>query len=101
MAGVAKGMREALPPCGVRPRRLRIADPRDLGKRSGPESARAAQPKPPCLPPVARGREEISLCGGEFSDVDVPGLGIRPETCAGLARGNSRTHGFRSNDREE
>src|ERR1700688_5208236 len=101
MARLAQRMREALPPCRVRPRRLRIRGPRNLGKRSRPESPRATQPESPRLPPPARGPEEVSLRRGEFSAVDVSGLGARSETPAGLTGRNSRSYGSRSNDREE
>src|SRR5579864_3718003 len=101
MAGLARRLREALPPYRVRPSRLRIPGPRNLGKCSRPESPRAAQPEPSRLPPPARGPEEVSLCRGKFSAVDVSGLGARSETPAGLAGRNPRPHGSRSNDREE
>src|ERR1700674_2542234 len=101
MAGLAKRMCEALPSCRVRPGRLRIPHSRNLGGGTRLESPRAAQPEPPCLPPPARGSEEVSLRRGKFSAVDVSGLGAGPETCARLAGRNSRPHGSRSNDREE
>src|SRR5579864_2958813 len=101
MADLAERLREALPPCRDRPCRLRIPGSRNLGKCSRFESARAAQPEPPCLSSPSCGSEEVSLRRGKFSTVDVSGLGARSETPAGLARRNSRPHGSRSNDREE
>src|SRR5216683_512921 len=101
MAGLAEGMREALSPCRVRPGRLRIPGPRNLGECTRPESPRAAQPEPPRLPPLARGSQKVSLCHGKFPAVDVSGLGGRSEAPAGPAGRNSRPHCSRSNDREE
>src|SRR5258708_3697432 len=101
MAGLAEGMREALSPCRVRPGRLRIPGPRNLGECTRPESPRAAQPEPLRLPPLARGSQKVSLCHRKFSSVDVSGLGARSETPAGPAGRNSRPYRPRSNDREE
>src|ERR1700721_472518 len=101
MARLAKRMREALPPVGIRPGRLRIGGSGDVGKRAGLESARTTKPQPPCLSPPARGTQEVSLRRGNFFAVDVSGLGSRIETPAGPAGGNPRPPGPRSNDREE
>src|ERR1700692_4810625 len=101
MASLAKRMREALPPTGIRPGRLRIRGSGDVGERAGLESARTTKPQPPRLSPPARGSEEVSLRRGKFSSVDVSGLGARIETLAGPAGRNPRPHGSRSNDREE
>src|ERR1700722_19156511 len=101
MAILAKGMREALSPCRLRPRRLRIRGPGNLGKCARPESPRAAQPQPPRLPSPARGPEEVSLRGGKFLALDVSRLGAGSETPAGPAGRDSRPHRSRSNDRQE
>src|SRR5216683_913438 len=101
MAGLAEGMREALSPCRVRPGRLRIPGPRNLGECTHPESPRAAQPESSRLPPLARGSQKVSLCHRKFPAVDVSGLGGRSEAPAGPAGRNSRPHCSRSNDREE
>ena len=101
MAGLAKGMLESLPACGVRPACLRIAGPRNLGRRARFESPSATQPQPSRLPPLARGSEKVSVRRGKFSAFDVSGLGARPETRAGFAGRSPRPHGARSNDCEE
>jgi len=94
-------MRKTLPACRIQPGLLRIPGPRDLGKCARPESPRAAQPEPSCLPSSACGTEEVSLRRGEFFAVEISGMGAGPETRAGLAGRNSRPHGSRSNDHEK
>src|ERR1700688_704415 len=101
MAGLAKRMREALSPCIVRPGRLRIHGPGNLGGCARPESPRPTQPKPPCLSSLAHRAEEVSLRHGKFSALDVSRLGARLEIPAGLAGRNPRPHRTRSDDREK
>src|SRR5580692_1119174 len=101
MAGLAPGMREALPARRSRSPRLRIPHHRNPGKCARSESPRPAQPKPSFLSPLARGLEKVSLRRGKFPAHDLSRLGARSEAVAGFAWRNSRPYGSRSNDREK